>query len=159
MRGNWSLSKDQLEEDILPDFCSGFLYITTPVVGAALVQVGLVLYSNTEVVVTEDYLIAGVLRERLPGVALDTLEEGVTARMWQHIFSYCPWLTTVKQTFFNDLVVSKRSSRSGVQYVGHIFTPAVWRFFLCLHLEAMLEMVEMKVEGIVPDYLWDVCVR
>ena len=159
MRGNWSLSKDELEADILPDFCTGFLYITSPKVGAALVQVGLVLYSQTEVVVTEDYLIAGVLRERLPAVSLDTLETGVTAKMWKNFFSHCPWLTTVKQTFFNDLVVTKRSSRSGVQYVGHVTTPAVWRFFLCIHLEAVLEMVEMKVKGIVPDYLWDVCVR
>ena len=159
MRGNWSLTKEELEVDILPDFCTGFLYVTTPQVGAALVQVGLVLYSQTEVVVTEDYLIAGVLRERLPDVSLEALETGVTARMWQNFFSHCPWLTTVKQTFFNDLVVTKRSSRSGVQYVGHIFTPAVWRFFLCIHMEALLEMVEMKMAGIVPDYVWDVCVR
>ena len=159
MRGNWSLTKDQHEADILPDFCSGFLYVTSPQVGAALVQVGLALYSQTEVVVTEDYLIAGVLRERLPSVSLETLDTGVSAWAWQHIFSHCSWLTTVKITFFNDLVKSKRSSRSGVQYVGQVTTPAVWKFFICIHMEAVLEMVEMKMEGIVPEFLWDLCVR
>ena len=55
MRGNWSLTKvcfknpflkqvnftlqDQLDADILPDFCSGFLYVTRPEVGAGLAQV------------------------------------------------------------------------------------------------------------------------
>ena len=159
MRGNWSLTKEELEADILPDFCSGFLYVTTPMVGAALVQVGLMIYSKTEVVVTEDYLIAGVLRERLPGISLETLESGITASTWQHFFSHCPWLTTAKQTFFNDLVISKKSSRSGVQYVGHLFNLSVWRFFICIHMEALLEMVEMRMEGTVPDYIWDICVR
>merc|ERR1719357_1860289 len=79
MRGNWSLTKDELDQDILPDFCSGFLYITTPKVGAELVQVGLSLYNKKEVVVTEDYLIAGVLRERLPGVTLESLDSGLVA--------------------------------------------------------------------------------
>jgi len=159
MRGNWSLTKEELDVDILPDFCSGFLYVTTPQVGAALVQVGLQLYGQTDVVVTEDYLIAGVLRERLPTISLETLESGVAARMWQDLFSHCPWLSTVKQTFFNDLVITKRSSRSGVQYVGNLFTPAVWRFFICIHMEAVLEMVETRMEGIVPDFIWDICVR
>ena len=58
MRGNWSLTKvlndnlefedhdaiiqylqEQLEPDKIPDFCSGFLYVTKPQVGAALAQV------------------------------------------------------------------------------------------------------------------------
>ena len=97
MRGNWSLTKviikgqysrdvhiiqaimaqDQLEADVLPDFCTGFLYVTKPSVGAALAQAGLELYKDSEdIVITEDYLIAGVLRERLPHVRIERMETG-----------------------------------------------------------------------------------
>jgi len=159
MRGNWSLSKADLEVDVMPDFCSGFLYLTSPKVGAALVQVGLTLYPHTEVRVAEDYLVAGVLRERLP-VPLDMIEEGtLTSYLWTDFFSHCPWLTTTKQTFFNDFVVTKNSARSNVQYVGPLTKPQVWRFFLCLHLEAALEIIETRIPGLVPDFVWDVCVR
>merc|ERR1712025_74096 len=111
-------TKEDLDVDVMPDFCSGFLYLTSPKVGAALVQVGLTLYPQTEVRVAEDYLVAGVLRERLP-VPLDMIEEGtLTSYLWTSFFSHCPWLTTTKQTFFNDFVVTKNSARSNVQYVG-----------------------------------------
>ena len=30
MTGNWSTSKQELEDDIMPDFCCGFTYITSP---------------------------------------------------------------------------------------------------------------------------------
>ena len=30
MTGNWSTSKQELEDDIMPDFCCGFSYITSP---------------------------------------------------------------------------------------------------------------------------------
>ena len=33
MTGNWSTSKEVLEEDVMPDFCCGFSYITSPQVG------------------------------------------------------------------------------------------------------------------------------
>ena len=89
MSGNWSISKQQFDLDTMPDFCTGFLYVTTPKVGAQLVQVGHKLYSGTEVEQIEDSLITGVLRERLGGVVLDTLETGVMAKPWLHIFSHC----------------------------------------------------------------------
>ena len=33
------VAQDQLDADIFPDFCSGFLYVTRPEVGAGLAQV------------------------------------------------------------------------------------------------------------------------
>ena len=38
MRGNWSVTTEEYEEDIMPDFCTGFLYVTTPKVGAGAVH-------------------------------------------------------------------------------------------------------------------------
>ena len=159
MSGNWSISKQQFELDTMPDFCTGFLYVTTPRVGAQLVQVGHKLYRETEVEQIEDSLITGVLRERLEGVVLDTLETGVMAKPWLHIFSHCPWMIGFKITFFNDMVISKRSSRSDVQYVGGLTEPGVWRYFLCLQLEGGLSLVEDAAPGLVPQVIWDVCHR
>ena len=159
MLGNWSIPKDQLEADIVPDFCAGFLYITTPRVGAALVQVGLSLFSKTEVTLIEDSLITGVLRERLPRISLEMLGTSLKTRIWQNYLSYCPWLTVAKLTFFDEIVINKTSSRSGVQYVGSITSPGVWRFFICLHLEVGLGAVEHWLPGMVPDFVWDFCTR
>ena len=159
MRGNWSVSKEEYEEDIMPDFCTGFLYVTTPRIGAALVQAGHVLYGETDTSQIEDSLIAGILRERLPDVRLETLESGLLARLWLHIFSHCPWITGFKITFLNSLVISKTSSRSNVQYVGSITSPQVWRYYLCLHYEGVMEMVDSFLGGLVPDFIWNVCIR
>ena len=57
--GNWSISRSQLASDLHPDFCSGFLYLTSPRVGAELVQAGLSLYGDMEVEQIEDSLITG----------------------------------------------------------------------------------------------------
>jgi len=161
MRGNWSLTKDQLEDDVLPDFCSGFLYVTKPQIGAALAQAGLHMYRySDDVVITEDYLIAGVLREKVPGLAVESLRsDRVTDLIWQNYLSHCPWLVTLRQTFFNDMVLSKKSSRSNVQYVGSMTNTKVWRFFICLHVESILEMVDLRMPGVVPDFMWDICSR
>ena len=161
MRGNWSVSKEEYDEDVMPDFCTGFLYVTTPRVGAALLQAGLVMYGGTETEQIEDSLITGILRERLPGVYLDTLETGLLAGLWLHVFSHCPWITGFKITFLNSLVISKTSSHSNVQYVGPITSPQVWRYFLCLHYEGVLEMVDSVLGGLapVPDFAWNICKR
>lgn len=159
MTGNWSISKDQLDLDLHPDFCSGFLYLTSPAVGAALVQAGLALYGDKEVEQIEDSMITGVLREALPQVRLEILQKGILPLFWHHILSHCPWLTLTKLSFFNDLVITKTSSRSNVQYVGSISSPGVWRFFICLHLEYVLEHLEHLASGLVPTFLFDICTR
>ena len=108
------MAQDQLEADVLPDFCTGFLYVTRPSVGAALTQAGLELYKDSEdIVITEDYLIAGVLRERLGEVEVESLrQESLVDRVWQDYLSHCPWLVTTIQTFFDDLVLSKVSQHT-----------------------------------------------
>ena len=58
--GNWSVSKEEYDEDVMPDFCTGFLYVTTPSVGAALVQAGLVMDGGTETEQIEDSLITSI---------------------------------------------------------------------------------------------------
>ena len=74
-----------------------------------LPQAGLHMYRySDDVVITEDYLIAGVLREKVPGLAVESLRsDRVTDLIWQNYLSHCPWLVTLRQTFFNDMVLSK----------------------------------------------------
>ena len=159
MLGNWSVSKDQMEEDIVPDFCAGFLYLTSPKVGAELVQVGAALFGDKDVTIIEDSLITGVLRQRLQNVSIDMLVDTTEGKLWLNFLSYCPWLTVAKLTFFDEIVLNKTSSRSGVQYVGSIIDPGVWRFFICLHVEVALESVNQWIPNILPDIFWDICAR
>ena len=43
-----------------------------------------------------------------PGVDVETLRsDRVSDWAWQNYLSHCPWLVTTRQTFFNDLVLSK----------------------------------------------------
>ena len=145
MKGNWSISKDQLDIEFHPDFF--------------VVQVGLSLYNGTEVEQIEDSMITGVLREIFPQIRLETLQRGFMPLLWQNIFSHCPWLTLTKLSFFNDLVISKRRSRSNVQYVGSITSSGVWRFYICLHLEFILEHLEHFASEVVPSFVFDICSR
>ena len=79
--------------------------------------------------------------------------------LWTSLLSHCPWLTVAQTTFLDPLVVRKTSDRSGVQYVGSLTEPGVWRFFLCLHVETALGAVEGLLGATLPDFVWDVCQR
>ena len=46
-----------------------------------------------------------------------------------------------------------------MQYVGSMTNTKVWRFFICLHVESILEMVDLRMPGVVPDFMWDICSR
>ena len=157
MQGNWSHSLEEFPRDVMPPFCVGFLSLTTPAVGAKLAQVGLKLYGDQkeDVTLIEDSLITGILKERLPEVRLETLFIG----RWKKIFTGCSFIHVFKQTFFNDLIVSKISSRSNVHYVGPVTNPQVWRFFLCAHLEGILMVVDEYVPHVIPSFMWDICKR
>ena len=144
MTGAWSESKSDWERDRLPTFCVGFLSLTTPRLGAQLAQVGLELYRDrqTDVLQIEDSLITGVLRERLPHITIEVLSKG--RPVWNIVTSWCPFTHMFKQTFFNDLVISKKSSRNNVHYVGSVTNLQVWRFFLCIQLEGALMTLQVN---------------
>ena len=114
----------------------------------------------------------GVLRERLNNVDISSLSSSISSTLWISIFSHCPWLSLTKLTFSNDLVISKSSSRKNVQYVGSVSSPQLWRYkkfkiqkwncscfryFLCLHLEFVLEHLEKQIYT--PQSIFDICER
>ena len=49
-------SRDQVAADLHPDFCCGFIYLTSPAVAAQLVQAGAALFPHTEVEQIEESL-------------------------------------------------------------------------------------------------------
>jgi len=155
--GNWSIDEEQFPWDVVPDWCTGFLYITTPKVGAELVQAGYALYNSSEVEQIEDSLITGVLRDSLPNIKVETYETGICSQIWLHYLSHCAFLTGFKITFFNSYVISKVSSRSDTWYVGSIFDWPVWRYFMCLHFEGWILIAERLLN--VPQGVYDVCKR
>ena len=53
----------------------------------------------------EDSLITGLLRERV-GAGLISLQPG-PANLWHSFLSLCPWLTVLKLTFFDEIVLNK----------------------------------------------------
>ena len=158
MLGNWTADPAQLAQARVPDFCAGFLYLVTPRTAVRLAMAGIAVFGDfrPEISLIEDSLITGVLRQSLADVELDMLGPGLTNQVWLQLLSHCPWLTVAKLTFFDPAVISKTSDRSGVQYVGSVTQPAVWRFFLCLHLEVVLLAVENILD---PGALWDICKR
>lgn len=159
MTGAWSESKDDWERDSLPTFCVGFLSVSTPRLGAQLAQVGLELYRDrvADVLQIEDSLITGVLRERLPHITIEVLSRGHPA--WNRVTSWCSFTHMFKQTFFNDLVISKVSSRSNIHYVGSVTNIQLWKFYLCVLMEASLQTLQSHTPLPVPDFLWTVCTR
>merc|ERR1719347_125450 len=168
MTGNWTVKNEDIEEvgnqkEFIPDFCVGYLYLTTPKIGAALVQVAHSLYSSApqENNLIEDYLVTGYLRERLPWAKLSLLENtGMRAWLWNQAFSCCPWLSFFNNFFLNPIVLSKVSSRSGTMYVGPLTSPAMWKFYFCSSWETLLKMVEGHTSLInIPQTLWDICKR
>ena len=44
----------------------------------------------------------------ITGVDVETLRtDSLTDWIWQRYLSHCPWLVTTRQTFFDDLILSK----------------------------------------------------
>jgi len=163
MSGNWSISIEQVDNDYHPDFCAGFLYLTTPSVGAELVQAGLSTYGNKEVEQIEDGLITGQLREKLDNVVITSLSAITTSSwssyIWVSILSHCPLFSMAKLTFGNELVVTKYSSRGNVMYVGPVTNHHLWRYYACLNLEYVLEVTEDFIPEYIQNFFFDFCKR
>jgi len=139
---------------IFPDFCPGWLYITTPEVGLGLAIVAAHDKNIQKVLAAEetieDVFITGVIRERLPWVKLSVLETGPAGQL-VNIASHFPLLTVVKLVLLNGIVLEKGSGN-----VSYINSP---RFLICTMLETVLEKVEKIHPLLTPAYIWDICDR
>lgn len=155
MMGKWSISAEDMPRRVYPDFCPGWLYVTTPRVGLALAEVS-VLHHHVlmKTARLDDIFVTGFLRERLPGVTLRQLHHGVIGETWNRFFSHCAYLGITKNIFYNGIVTEKGAQ--GFSYInGH-------KFYWCAFLEYfILENVEYFFPSleVYTEPLWKVCHR
>jgi len=151
----WSISKEDMERRVFPDFCPGWLYVITPRVGLALAEVGV---QNSRELMTkarlDDIFVTGFLRERLPWARLQQLHDGTMGKAWNGFFSHCPFLGITKNIFYNDVVLDKGSG--SVSYIKG------QKFYWCAFLEFfILENIEFLFPSMAKHTapLWAVCKR
>jgi len=149
----WSPTWEALPRRTWPDFCFGWLWISTPRVGLALAEVGA---SHGEEMLQmarwDDSFVTGFLRERLD-LSITCLTPGPRGVLWDLLLSYCPLFSIVKQHLFNDFVL--RKGPANMPYVNN------YKFFLCNTLEFHLERLETAFSFISPllTPFWSVCAR
>jgi len=151
----WSISKEDMERRVYPDFCPGWLYVVTPRVGLALAEVGV---QHADELMTkarlDDIFVTGFLRERLPWTKLQQLHDGNMGKAWNGFFSHCPFLGITKNIFYNDVVLDKGSN--GVSYIKG------QQFYWCAFLEFfILENIEFLFPSLSKHTapFWDICKR
>ena len=100
----------------------------------------------------DDIFVTGLLTERLP-VDLTDLSPGKTGKLWDLFLSQCPLLSTIKQLFFNKIVL-----RKGPASLPYVNGP---KFFLCCCLESQLTSIESFSANLAPllQPLWQMCAR
>lgn len=112
-----------------------------------------------DVVLIEDNMISGILREKIGNVGIDVLVKTDMTWIWTKMLSHCPWLTGVRTIFFNELVIQKKSDRKNVEYVGSPLSLGAWKFFLCAHWENILMGFEKFLGIKIPQSFWMICIR
>ena len=120
MLGKWYMARDDLPRRVYPDYCPGWLYVTTPKIGLALAEVA-AQYADEVLPMAkmDDVFVTGILRERL-GMSLTQMAPGLWSRVWDTSLSECPFISMIKLVFFNDIVLEKgnmvKSSRQVLHY-------------------------------------------
>lgn len=153
--GKWSISKDDMPRRVFPSFCPGWLYLTTPRVGLALAEVGVLRNKNlVNKSKLDDIFVTGFIREHLPNIALRQLSDGPVGSTWNDFFSHCPFLGITKNIFFNEVVTEKGSG--GVSYIKgqKLFWCAFLEYFILENLEYVLPRAAEYTHP-----LWAVCAR
>ena len=122
----WTVTTDLT---IYPDYCIGWLYVTSPAVGLSLAEVS-VTRRNDLVITNDDNFVTGILRSQLGGVSIEQLEGGLVGLVWNNIFSHCPFLGFTKNVFLNNFVLRKGSD--GVDYIngGRFYVCTLFEYFV-----------------------------
>jgi len=151
----WSISKEDMERRVYPDFCPGWLYVINKRVGLALAEVSV---KNSHELMPkarlDDIFVTGFLRERIPWAKLQQLKDGNMGKAWNGFFSHCPFLGITKNIFYNDVVLDKGSN--GVSYIkGQKF---YWCAFLEFFILENLEYLFPSIAQYTPPF-WAICKR
>merc|ERR1711963_1024148 len=89
-----AISHEDMSRRVYPDFCPGWLYVTTPKVGLAMAEASLVTPSDPlmRVARLDDIFVAGFLRERVPGVKVQQFHDGLIGDSWKTWNGFFPQL-------------------------------------------------------------------
>lgn len=113
--GKWSYKLKEFSEKYLPDYCVGWVYVLTPKLAGAMAQVASNMAGNElKANVISDYFINGLIRRKI-----------VNSRVMPFIpNSYktetllqCPFLASLANVFFNDIVLEKNDYINGWKFV------------------------------------------
>ena len=150
--GKWSHSIAEIPDKFFPDYCQGFLYVTSPKAGLALAETAKALGDEAKPdTAEEDYIVTGWLAERLPWLSLRSLTP-VGGHAWDSYFSHCSLLGLLRFSF-NPLALGAGSADSpGLQYVN---SP---RFVFCVMAE-FAAYDYLRPLGVTWDVVWDGCKR
>ena len=153
MMGKWYMPEGDMPRRVYPDYCPGWLYVTTPRVGLALAEVATT--HATEVLPMakmDDVFVTGILREHL-GLQLTQLAPGLSSKLWDSALSQCPFLSMLKLVFFNDIVLKK--GKPSHPYING------YKFVFCVLAESGLESLESLSPSLAPSLspLWRPCAR
>jgi hypothetical protein len=135
--GKWAISHEDMGRRVYPDFCPGWLYVTSPRVGLALAEVSVVAPEDPlmRVARLDDIFVSGFVRERVEGVSVRQFEGGRTGEAWNSFFSHCPFLGITKNIFFNDVVLEKGSGNTNYIKGHKFYWCAFLEFFILQNLE------------------------
>ena len=154
--GKWSISQEDMDRRVYPDFCPGWLYVTSPTVGLALVEVSVVEPEDRlmRVARLDDIFVSGFVRERVSGLEVRQFHGGWTGRSWNSFFSHCPFLGITKNIFYNDVVLDKGSGKTSYIKGQKFYWCAFLEFFILENLEWVI-----PVAAAYTGPAWQLCYR
>ena len=153
--GKWAISKEEMEQDVFPNYCTGFLYGVTSQAALALVEasVSVPWEHAASLSVMEDAFITGFLRQSIENMELQSMLNWWQRKVYEGFVIKCPFMAGVSNIFLNPSVKEKRSSE-GVSYVK---SPS---YFFCSCIESLLRGVDVLTqEGYWTAPVWKVCAR
>lgn len=152
--GKWALSKEEMDQDVFPNYCTGFLYGVTSQAALALVEasVSVPWEHAASLAVMEDAFITGFLRQSIENMELRSMLNWWQRKVYEGLVIKCPFMAGISNMFLNPSVKEKRSSE-GVSYIN---SPS---YFFCSCIESLLRGVDSVIEGYWTAPVWKVCAR
>ena len=151
LMGKYSHPEEDYPEDFTPDYCFGFLYVTSPKAALAIAEAAKIMGSAARPdILEDDEIISGFLAERIPWIKHRSLTP-LGGSLWDRFFSHCPLLGLLRVTF-NPLALGAGSKDSKLPYIN---SP---RFPLCVIAETFMYDY-LKPIGITWDIIGESCSR
>jgi hypothetical protein len=154
--GKWAISPEDMSRRVFPDFCPGWLYVTTPRAGLAMAEVSVVQADDKlmRMARLDDIFVTGFVRERVEGLEVKQFQDGWSGHCWNSFFSHCPFLGITKNIFYNSVVLDKGSGKTSYIKGQKFYWCAFLEFFILENLEYLIPSITQYTAP-----AWTVCHR